>query len=58
MKKIKIVLINPEDISLHKRRSEINPFAGLAYIASCLDSQFGDAVAIDIIHQNLGIETY
>ncbi len=49
MEKQKILLINPEDITLHKRRSELNPFAGLAYIATFLNEHFCDNIKIEVI---------
>ena len=48
--KLKVLLINPEDIQ--KRRlseSTSTPFAGLAYLATYLDSMFGNDLSTEII---------
>ena len=46
---MKTILINPEDIHNIKRISELNPFAGLAYIASYIDMLFGKEISVEII---------
>lgn len=48
-KPLKILLINPENISKHKRIAETNPFAGLAYIATFIDNAFGDDISIEVL---------
>ncbi len=48
-KPFKILLINPENISEHKRISELNPFVGLAYIATFVENVFGDDISVEII---------
>lgn len=48
-KPLNILLINPEDIGKHKRVSELNPFAGLAYIATFVENAFGGDVSVEVI---------
>lgn len=46
---LKILLINPEDISKHRRISELNPFAGLAYIATFIENSLGSDVSVEVV---------
>lgn len=57
---LKILLINPEDIKRQKRIFELNPFAGLAYIASFLDNKFRkfvDCTIIEMLPQQMTINS-
>ncbi len=48
-KPLKILLINPEDIQRQQRYSELNPFAGLAYIATFIEKTFGNEVSVEVV---------